>query len=127
MKAIITRNMNVMNANGENEFFAKSGGAIEIDAETFGRLRRAGAATPYVAPDIESALDQVLAKAGFPEFDTTTTGTDVVQTPDLDAMTKDQLVDFAVSKVITINPAGKKADIIAAIKADINKAANPGE
>jgi hypothetical protein len=93
MKAIITRNMNVMNAGGENEAYLKSPKPVELDIGTYQRLNRAGAAILHVEdePDPEPVSD-------------------------IEAMTKEQLVSYAETNTITIDASAKKADILAAIK-----------
>lgn len=94
MKAIITRNMNVMNAEGQNEAYLKSPNPVDLDIGTYQRLNRAGAAILHVD-------------------ETETDG----EATDIEAMTKEQLVSYAEANTITVDASAKKADILAAIKA----------
>ncbi|MCB5201701.1 hypothetical protein LH464_04310 [Neorhizobium sp. T786] len=137
MQVQITRKMTVANDRGEAETFEPTGEGKfreDISVSTYQRLNRAGAAVIFVDPDG--------AGSGGPNMTTdaeTATATDsqngigFVRSGDdngsddgeakgkptdaeLEAMTKDQLSEFAATNGYTVDASKKKADIIADLK-----------
>ena len=104
MRAVITRKMVVANDAGSPVQFHPS--TTDRPFETisdgvFRRLRRAGAAAPYTG------------EVGIPATDE---GEGQGEGVDLDKLTKAELIAYAETKGITVDPSATKAVIIAAIK-----------
>lgn len=107
MRAVITRKMVVANDAGSPVQFHPSTADKPFETISdgeFRRLRRAGAAVPFAG-----AVD-------IPTTDETEAQAEGGDGPDLDKMTKAELIAHAEANSITVDPSATKAVILAAIK-----------
>lgn len=122
MKVQITRPMVVTNAAGQAERFEPTAAGQfrdDIDVATFQRLNRAGAAVIFSAgdqaTDVPASTTAVETATAAPNENGINPGTPVA--PDLDAMTKEELLAYAKQSGIEVDGSKKKADLLADIKA----------
>lgn len=109
-KILITRNMTVTNGRGSAEAFTKSEKpltiGIELDFETYRRLKRAGAAKIF--PDEVNNETNII-------------GIDSVNDVDLNKLPKETLEKFAEAHKIDIGTMKSKSKILEAIKDQISQ------
>ncbi|KAB2666541.1 hypothetical protein F9K91_04990 [Brucella tritici] len=106
-KVLITRNMTVTNGRGSAEAFTKSEEpltiGIELDFETYRRLKRAGAAVPVVETGIAALHDDPTSE---PE------GEGSGRAAELGTMTKAQLFAYTDQNDIAAPTNANKAELI---------------